>query len=245
MTNNKTTLLRQLYHSILGQKATFDEFPHTNIDDTPVKVLKSDIETIRKEFPDLLPKIDIEEFFSHSSGSMKFYKISGIKSFISQVLGRLKIEIDNHDSTPITETRNFPFVKNSDLQAVLTRDYSEIQRAYISKCWKSVIILCGGLIEAILTDLLLENKTLSLSSSNKPKENDITRWGLSDLINVSVDIKLVSSGIEKLSHAIREYRNLIHPGVEIRKNLKFDAEEARIAIEVLNILYRDLSKEGL
>jgi hypothetical protein len=54
-------------------------------------------------------------------------------------------------------------------------------------------------------------------------------------------MKLVTPGVEKLSHSIREYRNLIHPGNEVRNQLHFDAEEARIALEVLSIVHRDLS----
>ncbi len=51
---------------------------------------------------------------------------------------------------------------------------------------------------------------------------------------------LVSAG----SHSVREYRNLVHPGKEIRSGLEFDAEEARIALEVLHMLDRDLSPLG-
>jgi hypothetical protein len=136
---------------------------------------------------------------------------------------------------------DFSFIKDGDLKKCLERDYSEIQRAFVSRCWKSVIILSGGAIEAILTDLLLANSSMALASSKAPKQSDITKWDLADLINVSVDASLVSSGVEKLSHPIREYRNLVHPGNEIRTKLTFNSEEARIALEVLNIVHRDLS----
>jgi hypothetical protein len=69
-----------------------------------------------------------------------------------------------------------------------------------------------------------------------------TRWDLSELINVAVELQLVTEGVEKLSHSIREYRDLVHPGREIRKKLSFGAEEAKISLEVLKILHRDLSK---
>jgi len=86
-----------------------------------------------------------------------------------------------------------------------------------------------------------QNKPAAIVSKSAPKESDISRWGLADLINVAVELELVSVGIEKLSHSIREYRNLVHPGNELRNKLAFDSEEAKIAIEVLNILHRDLS----
>lgn len=42
------------------------------------------------------------------------------------------------------------------------------------------------------------------------------------------------------AHSVREYRNLVHPGREVRENLSFGREEAAIALEVLRILVRDL-----
>jgi hypothetical protein len=65
---------------------------------------------------------------------------------------------------------------------------------------------------------------------------------LSKLIAVAVEMNKVSDAVEKLSNPVREYRNLAHPGNELRTGLSFGAEEARIALEVLHILHRDLSR---
>lgn len=239
---NDLSKLRQYYHSILGQQNIFNEWTHPNIDHYPVEILKQEINSLLNDFPNLVPPFNSQAFFSHShQGRGSYYNCSGIRSYISSVLGRLKIAIDEPKATPITEKRLFSFVNDPNLRSIIERDFDEVQRAYISKCWKSVIILSGGTIEAILTDLLLQNSAKATSSSTAPKQKDITRWNLSDLINVSVDLNLISHGVEKLSHPIREYRNLVHAGREIREKLTFDAEEARIAMEVLNIVYRDLS----
>jgi hypothetical protein len=238
------TKLRQYYHSILGQQKTFDEFTNYNIDNHPVNVLKQEIDSLLTDFPNSVPPFNPQDFFSHSNDCRRsYYNCLGIRSYISSVLGRLKISIDEPQETPITEKRIFHFVNDSNLKSIIERDFSEIQRAYISKCWKSVIILSGGTIEAILTDLLLQDSTQAFSSSVAPRQKDITRWNLSDLIKVCVDLDLISHGVEKLSHPLREYRNLVHPGRELREKLIFDAEEAKIALEVLNIVYRDLTRQ--
>ena len=161
---------------------------------------------------------------------------------LSMVLGRLQTALEESTTVPVTEKREFAFISNSDLKAIIERDYEEIQRAFISQCWKSVIILCGGAIEAILTDLLLRNETAATSAKCAPKNSDITRWSFSELIDVAVELKLISDGMQKLSHPLREYRNLVHPGNEIRNKLYFGEEEARIAVELLHILHRDLTR---
>jgi len=96
------------------------------------------------------------------------------------------------------------------------------------------------MIEAILADLLQQHATAALSAKNAPKQPDVGRWDLADLIKVAVELKLVTPGVEKLSDPIREYRNLVHAGNEVRTGLRFGPEEARIALEVLNIVHRDL-----
>jgi hypothetical protein len=149
--------------------------------------------------------------------------------------------LNNQTTPPVTERRQFGFVTDLSLRSIIERDYSEIQRAYIGQCWKSVLILCGGTIEAILTDLLKSDEANARSTKSSPKEPDIMKWDFSQLIEVAVELKLVSSSVQKLSHSLREYRNLVHPGNELRNKLRFDSEEAKIAIEVLNIVHRDLS----
>ncbi|TMC00327.1 MAG: hypothetical protein E6J42_01145 [Chloroflexi bacterium] len=143
--------------------------------------------------------------------------------------------------TPSPAGREFAFVKDGSLRVCLERDYAEIQRAYDAKCWKSVIILSGGAIEAILLDLLQADPARALQATGAPKRPDLTKWDLADLINVAVELNLVAAGVDKLSHPIRSYRNLVHPGNELRTGLKFGGEEAKIALEVLHILHRDLT----
>lgn len=145
-------------------------------------------------------------------------------------------------TSPVTEKREFPFIADSQLRTIVERDYQEIQKAFIAECWKSVIILCGGTFEAILADLLQRDSAKAKAASKAPiQRGDLSRWDLKDLIDVSVELKLVSPGIEKLSHPVREYRNLVHASYEIRNRLTFGLEEARIALEILHMLHRDLS----
>ena len=138
------------------------------------------------------------------------------------------------------ESREFPFVSDSRLRQIVERDYIEIQAAFAAGCWKSVIILSGGAIEAILLDILQRDPRAG-TASRAPRKSDPSKWDFSDLIKVSVELGLVSLGVEKLSDPVREYRNLVHPGNEIRSGLKFGKEEATIALEVLHMVHRDLS----
>ena len=246
MNTDELMKLRQFYHSFLGLQRIFDGLSAGVVSGTAIRPLEAELQQLNNEFPSLMPIFDRHGYYSHTasttSGGRVMYDLTGIRSYISMIIGRLQIAIEQPSDTPVTEKRQFTFINDKDLRIIIERDYSEIQRAYISECWKSVIILCGGVIEAILTDLLTSKDAVAKSAKSAPKEPDITRWDLSNLISVAVELKLVSAGVDKLSHSLREYRNLVHPGNELRNKLLFDAEEAKIAVEVLNIVHRDLSK---
>jgi len=231
--------LRSYHHSLLQQMRFLDTLKGgSKISFVQSQPLLMEINLLRKDFPDLVP------FDPAYEGQKKqgFLDYIALRGYLAMVMGRLEVAVDQPTDAPITEKRQFTFVSNPNLKTIIERDYEEIQRAFISGCWKSVIILCGGAIEAILTDLLLINKTTAIAAKSAPEENDITRWDFSKLIDVAVELKLVSIGIQKLSHPLREYRNLVHPSNEIRNQLHFSAEEAKISVEVLHILYRDLAR---
>jgi hypothetical protein len=197
----------------------------------------TELNNLHKEFPD----VETNSFEISDDELAKYVDYLAFRSFISRAVAKLDVEINQQDDAPNIQKREFPFIKNTDLKKIVERDYQEIQRAYISNCWKSVIILSGGIIEAILTDLLVNNIVKTLAAKSAPKEKDVNKWEFSKLIDVSVELKYVSDGMQKLSHPIREYRNLVHPSNEIRNKLIFSAEEAKIAVEILHILHRDLS----
>jgi len=240
MDSDELKQLRQYYHSLLGLQNIYNGLT-TNVTHVEFSPLDRELHNLAEDYPELIPPYNKDTMYSHTHSGNVYYKLIAVKSFLAIVLGRLQIAIEQSSDTPVTEKRQFTFVNDFDLKSIVERDYLEIQKAYVLGCWKSVIILSGGAIEAILTDLLLANETLAKSAKSTPKTTDITRWDLSNLIDVSVELNLVSPGVEKLSHSVREYRNLVHPGNEVRSNLKFDAEEAKIALEVLNIVHRELS----
>jgi len=70
------------------------------------------------------------------------------------------------------------------------------------------------------------------------------------LLEVAEEMKLFSSEILRLSGGIREYRNLVHPAVELRKRIKPTKRRAeiardalRLALQALDEAYREIPTE--
>ena len=239
MPESKLKTLRAAYGALRGHREYLAKMRTTRVDKGFFRILKQDVITLESHFPGLLPSLDESD---HRWQKAKEYWVEGLLAYLNSAIPRLEVELDHDQPLPVIETRKFTFVKDSALRNAIERDYSEIQRALIASCPKSVMILAGGVIEALLLDALRQDATSAKASSAAPKnKKGLDRWNLSDLINVGIDLGLIKGGAAKLSHSIREYRNLVHPGNEIRNRLDVKREEARIAIEVLHIIHRDLS----
>ena len=221
----------------------FDDLPQGEeytVNARTASVVLREMQRLAQDFPDMFPPFDPSSLPALRVGNG--YDTPGLRCQIATILGRLQVAIQDDDAPPVTQHRTFAFVHDPELRQILERDYAEIQRAFIAQCWKAVIILAGSAIEALLVDLLSANSNLALSAASAPKgKAHITQWDFAHLIDVAVEIKLVSAGVDKLSHSVRGYRNLVHPGNEIRHKLKFGGEEARIAVELLHIVHRDLA----
>ena len=201
--------------------------------------VREEISRIDADFSGVVPEFDPGRDVYRAQGMCH---ASGVSAYLARAVAQLKVRIEDSESTPATQTKEFTFVQDAELRKILERDYLEMQRALLVHCSKSVIVLAGSAVEAMLLDALLAREDSAKASSKAPKDDpDITHWGLVYLINVAVDLELVDAGASKLSHPLREYRDLVHPGNEIRNKLRFDAEEARIALNVVDIVHRGLS----
>lgn len=208
------------------------------------------IQDFRKFIPNVITQFNPSSYLIPSNpfdfpGNMRRgleYSVSGLLLRIIKDLSALKNSLDSSEETsPLTPKKNFSFIGNSDLRVIVERDYVWVNKCLAVEAWKPVIILSGGLIEGLILDTLLADQDKAKSSSKAPKETDLKKWNLENLIDVAVELSIINPGAEKLGDAVRHYRNLIHPGNELRfSGLKIEPEEARIAVEVLNMVIRDL-----
>lgn len=175
------------------------------------------------------------------------------KDSIIKKVALLNLETKNLDQKApnkavdkLDEIPTFDFVINEKLRPLLIRDYKEIVSCKENDCWKSVVILCGSSIEAILYDIIKQNeskaKSLSSAPNRKGKTLPLEEWKLDSLITVACGLGLISKGLTALNHSAKEFRNLIHPREEMKGNYKLQKEEAENALIVLKTLIRDVTE---
>lgn len=141
------------------------------------------------------------------------------------------------------------FISSPDLRSIIGRDYREIRRCSDAEAYKATVVMCGSATEALLLDALLQDKAKALRSAKAPRDKkqkvskDVRRWWLSDMIEVAVDVGIVDKTVAGMTEGVREYRNLIHPAVEIRKQTAPEKEEATVAQAALDLIIKSLGRK--
>ena len=123
----------------------------------------------------------------------------------------------------------------------------EIRRCLTAKASLAVIFLCGSTLEGILLGLASTNPKGFNESTLSPKDKtgkvkQFYDWTLNDFINVARDLNLVGEDVKKFSHALRDFRNYIHPYQQVSSRFNPDEHTAKICWQVLQAAIMQLSK---
>ncbi len=154
------------------------------------------------------------------------------EEFISKEFGAVSIEKIGLDSV---------------VTGILKQRIDEIRKCLTAKAPLAVIFLCGSTLEGILLGVACArpkdfNQSPASPKNQQGKVKQFPEWTLSDFINVARDLNLVGEDVKKFSHALRDFRNYIHPYQQMSSGFNPDEHTARICWQVLQAAITQLSK---
>lgn len=131
---------------------------------------------------------------------------------------------------------SFDFVTGNDFRAGLEADYRELKLAQEAGAWKSVHVMAGSIVEAVLVDFI--------ASSEIPARRTIDPLALdlAGAIRICREEGILSERAATLSEVIRSYRNLIHPGRVIRLAEEVDGSSAGVALALVEMITKEVGK---
>ena len=132
---------------------------------------------------------------------------------------------------------NFDFITHDDLRKSLESDYQELYAAMETQSYKSVHVLAGSIIEAVLVEHLL------FADYKSRTGKDPLNMMLDKLIESCKNENIISQRIMDLSTVIRSYRNLIHPARLIRLNERVDANGAKVAQALVEMILEEVAEK--
>jgi hypothetical protein len=124
----------------------------------------------------------------------------------------------------------------------------EVQKGIKNESPLSVVILCGSILEGILLGIALKNMKEFNQSPSSPKDKDSGKvlpfqdWTLSSFIDVAYSIGMLGLDVRKFSHSLRDFRNYIHPYLQVSSGFSPDIDTAKISWQVLQAAISDLTK---
>jgi hypothetical protein len=119
-----------------------------------------------------------------------------------------------------------------------------------AKAYLATIVLLGSVLEAMLLYKIESNWAFVQSSGHYPKKNNggikrLNEWKLSEMIDTSFELNWISKNEEAFSHALRDYRNFIHPWKHLENRLAIpDEGSCEMSRNVVKMVFENLLRSN-
>ena len=164
-----------------------------------------------------------------------------------------KIAVNLSDDGEVTkEMKLFPspnFLSiglKPEIDKILKNRWDEAQHCGQAGAYLSAIIIMGSILEGLLLGIFQQNPAEAnkcASAPKDPKTNKIKKfsdWKLAEMIDVAHQIGWINTDVQKFSHALRDFRNLIHPYEQMTTGIYPDADTYQISWSVVQAAVNDL-----
>jgi hypothetical protein len=137
---------------------------------------------------------------------------------------------------------------DDDITNILLLRIEEIKNCMTAHAPLAAIILLGSVLEGILLGIANQMPKEFNQSNSAPKNatnNAVKRfqeWSLANFIDVAYDLELINKDIKLYSQCLRDFRNYIHPYVQLTSKFIPNDETAKISFQVLKAAIFQLSK---
>jgi hypothetical protein len=135
----------------------------------------------------------------------------------------------------------------SALVPILDARLIELHKALKADCSLLVVFMCGSILEGVLLGVARNKAQQFNQSSASPKDKEgkvkkLHEWSLANYIDVASELGLLGLDIKNFGHALRDFRNYIHPYEQMASRFNPDKHTAEICFQVLRAAVSALSK---
>jgi hypothetical protein len=152
---------------------------------------------------------------------------------------------------PLKKMWHSIFLNDQGFQRSLAIDVTAAHRTLGHGEWKATTVLAGSVAEALLLWVLrtgfepervLGTATQLVESGALSRQpgNDLLHWHLAELLATAFELKAITTDTYNIGETARNYRNLIHPGREIREEQQCTKGTAHVAIGLMERVIEDL-----
>ncbi|HVW14465.1 MAG TPA: hypothetical protein VHB54_11595 [Mucilaginibacter sp.] len=182
-------------------------------------------------------------------------EVESLRVFIEGLEPKLKRQTPNYDfdkptkveeelkplPPPNWEALNLEY----GIATILRIRWEEIQKCIDNNATLSALIMMGSMLEGFLLGTMQNRPQLANTAKSAPKKDgkvkNFAEWSLSELIDVAHDNGWIHLDVKKFSHALRDFRNLIHPYQQLVLQTFPDKDTCNISWLVVQAACNDIA----
>lgn len=132
--------------------------------------------------------------------------------------------------------------------SILENRIQELQKCLKIGAPLAVIFHAGSILEGILLGIAQKNPKDFNTSSSSPRNSEgsvkpFHEWTLNNYIEVAYSLNYLYEDVKKFSHALRDFRNYIHPYQQASSKFTPDENTAKICFQVLKAAIVQIRKK--
>jgi hypothetical protein len=141
---------------------------------------------------------------------------------------------------PETPRQRFGFVQDEALRSHLESAYRDGRAALDRGESELALITFSSILEAVLTEALA-GRGIDQRAPHDPPDGPVSDWPFESRIAMAERARLISNGCARLPAVARGYRGLLDAHGAIAPGVSVSANDARLALQVLHVVLRDLA----
>ena len=155
---------------------------------------------------------------------------------------------------PSPDTAELSFIGDPKVRQSLRLDIAAVDRALENDEWKAATVIAGSVVEALLLWALQQKRPTDLETASQAvftgnaKKGKITavedlekeHWRLADYIDMAAHLNIIKPGTKQQAQQAKDFRDLIHRCVAIRRQKEPTRGTARAAAAAVDLVVEDL-----
>jgi hypothetical protein len=143
-------------------------------------------------------------------------------------------------STATTPIPGTSFLKDDGLNSFARNAAREACRCLDAGAFTAAAAMAGSAAEAVILDVLLQQNPKKLGKTRE----ELHKERLADLINLALRLGLLGKSAARLSHVVREHRDLVHPARALRERTILSRGKAEISLGILRDICEEMSRNA-
>lgn len=172
-------------------------------------------------------------------------EMDGIIPYLRQIPPSFRLE--KRTALPMEPTPDFSKIRSEKIWVeVLRARWDEAERCIAADAPVAAIVMLGSILEGALKATIERFPREANQSTAAPRDDStgnvkpFREWTFSNLIQVAENLGWIGADTRRMGDALRDYRNLVHPGEQVKSKEFPTRDSARLCRQVVVASLRTL-----